>query len=311
MLYLIIALVLILLIFLVLCCRIYRYVFYTPTKTQNDDYAFPKNEQTLPRYHQWVKDIRDLNERPFEDVYMTSRDGLKLHARLFVTKENAPLAICFHGYRGTPARNFVGGPPMLFTEGYNVLLPEARGHGTSEGHTVTFGVMEQYDCFDWIVFAAEKFGTNVPILLIGLSMGATTTLLASGMDLPGSVRGIIADSPYRDPISILLNAAAEMHLPLGLSRFFLETSAFMFGHFRMRGADATEAVRKARIPILLIHGLKDTFVPPENSEELVGLNPSMIRREVFPEAGHGMSYIVDPERYGQLLHDFTEQVIRA
>ena len=311
MIFLIAVLVLIVLAFVFLCYRVYRFVFYTPTKTQNDDLAFPKNELTLPRYEEFVSDIRALNSRPYEDVYITSRDGLRLHARYFSAGENTPVAICFHGYRGTPARNFAGGPPCLLREGFSLLMPEARGHGASEGHTVTFGVKERYDGYDWVKYAADRFGEKTPILLVGLSMGAYTTLMASGMDLPSNVKGIMADSPYQDPQSILLHAAGNMHLPLGMTWFVLRAAALLFGHFRFEEADAVEAASHASIPIVLLHGEKDAVVPPSMSEAVQAANPALVRRETFPDAGHGMSYIVDTPRYERLVHEFTEQVIRG
>lgn len=308
MLYLFIILAMIVLAYLFLCWRIYRYVFYTPTSTQNDDLAFPQTPETLAHYEDYLQDIRELNAKPCEDMYIISRDGLKLHGRYYAGQSDAPLLICLHGYRGTPSRNFCGGPPFLFRAGYNILMLESRGHGKSEGHTVTFGIKEQYDCCDWVKFAAEHFGPERKIILMGLSMGAATILMAAGTELPSNVCGIVADSPYTDPLGILLNSCAKMHYPAWASAFFLSSAAFLFGHFSLNAdADAEKAAGRTNLPILLIHGAKDAFVPPRMSEAISAANPKCIRRETFEDAGHGMSYIVDAERYERIICSFADE----
>lgn len=69
----------------------------------------------------------------------------------------------------------------------SVLYAEQRGQGNSGGDFIGFGQIERYDCLDWIHWVSERCGTELPIYLCGVSMGATTVLMAAGLDLPENV----------------------------------------------------------------------------------------------------------------------------
>lgn len=71
-----------------------------------------------------------------------------------------------------------------------------------------------------------------------------------------------------------------------------------------------EAVKKARIPILLIHGEDDRFVPCEMSRRIADACASPVTLETFPEAGHGISYLADHQRYGQVVKQFVEMFLK-
>ncbi len=66
----------------------------------------------------------------------------------------------------------------MLREGHNVLMIEERAHLESEGHTITFGIKERYDALDWIRYALQRFGEDTRIILVGISMGAATVLMA-------------------------------------------------------------------------------------------------------------------------------------
>ena len=75
-------------------------------------------------------------------------------------------------------------------------MPDQRAHGRSDSYTITMGAQERYDARAWAYWASVRSSGKVPIFLMGVSMGAATVLLASGLDLPDSVHGIIADCGY-------------------------------------------------------------------------------------------------------------------
>ena len=116
----------------------------------------------------------------FEPVHITAQDGTPLAARYYHHADGAPLAIIFHGYRGYATRDGLGGYTLCTALGYNVLLPDQRAHGYSGGHTITMGVKERYDARDWAVWARSHFGPEVPIFLMGVSMGAATVCWRPG-----------------------------------------------------------------------------------------------------------------------------------
>ena len=205
--------------------------------------------------------ICELDGIPFEPVTITAFDGVQLCGRYYHVRDGAPVQIELHGYRGNALRDFCGGNKLAREAGMNTLLVDERANGRSGGRTITFGVKERRDCLSWIECANSRFGP-VPIFLAGVSMGAATVLMAAGLPLPANVAGIIADCPYSSPEAIIRKVCREdMHLPPALLMPFVRLAARLFGRFRLDGASAVEAARDTGIPILLLHGEDDRFVP--------------------------------------------------
>ena len=289
----------------------YRLGFYSPRGEQNNDEAISDTEQMRPLRERVIGMIRQLNERPYERVSITSFDNLRLVGRYYHQADGAPLDICFHGYRGTPSRDFSGGTGIYFAAGHNVLMIEERGQCGSEGHTITMGVKEKRDCVAWVQYAVDRFGPETQIVLAGISMGAATVLMASGLDLPEQVRGIIADCPYTSPKAIIHKVVRQdFHLPPRLCWPLICLGAALFGGFLPIGENAAEAVRDAKVPILLIHGEADQFVPWEMSREIAAANPERIEFHSFPGAGHGLSFLLDEERYTRIVRRFFDRVLK-
>ena len=287
---------------------IYLFGFYSPRGRQNDDHHILINFSSRDQYDRSIALIDRMRARPFERVHTLSYDGLKLAGRYYHVRDGAPLAILFHGYRGTPSRDFCGGADLCLSMGLNVLLVEERAHCSSEGHTITFGVKERCDVLSWVNYAVERFGPEVRILLTGISMGGGTVLMASGMNLPANVRGIIADCPFTSPAEIIMEFGRAKKLPMKLAFPLAGLAARVFGGFSLTAADATEAVKRTTVPILIIHGEADSLVPCGMSARIREANPEMVTRYTFPGADHGLSYIVDTPRYTGLVKDFCERI---
>ncbi|MBR0162733.1 MAG: alpha/beta hydrolase [Oscillospiraceae bacterium] len=287
----------------------YRFGFYSPNANQNLDRSFGISDQTRPIYSKIMDLLDDYNAIPFERVYMQSYDGLRLTARYYESKPGAPLCICCHGWRSTPARDFCGATPMLLKHGYNLLLIEQRAMGGSEGHTMTYGVKERFDARDWAKWAVERFGKDLKIVLIGVSMGAATVLMSADLDLPENVKGIVADCPFDAPHRIQTKVGMETGFPLFTSLLMATLAARLFGGFSVFGSSAMKAVKKATVPIMIFHGDDDQFVPEWMSANIAKKNPEKIERYLFHGAGHALSYMVDPERYEKLLTGFLSRVL--
>ena len=286
-----------------LCTAIgFRITFLSPDKVQNDIYNIPDGEQYQVQRDVMYAMIAEMDAVPFEWVSIRSHDGLLLSGRYYHTADGAPLSICFHGYRGTAIRDFCGGGQLALELGHNLLLVDQRAHGKSQGRVITFGIRERLDCLAWIRWGLDRLGKETPILLYGISMGGTTVLMAAGEDLPSNVRGIIADSPYSSPQDIIAKVSGDMGLPPALSVPLLRTGTRLAG-FSLTEITAADAVRNVSVPILIIHGEDDRFVPCSMSGEILRANPA-IRRYTFPEAGHGISYMKNTPRYRQLVKEF-------
>lgn len=286
----------------------YRIAFLSQNKDRNQ---VPEiiGEMYDP-YKPLLKEMfQTLIDRPYEPVTITSHDGLTLFGRYYHTADGAPLDIGFHGYRSNYIADFCGGSAMSLSQGHNLLLIDQRAHGNSQGNTITFGIRERRDVLSWLNYAVDRFGAETKICLYGVSMGAATVLMAAGLALPSNVRGIIADCPYVRASDIIVEVGKGMHYPAWFTVPCAWLGARIFGGFDLHETDAVTAVSKSKVPILIIHGEDDTLVPAAMSALAQKANPTLVRRETFPGAGHAMSYMVDTKRYWKVATDFMKQVL--
>lgn len=281
----------------------YRTAFHSPKKGRRDYFIMPKGEQYAVIKERMNSLMHELEEIPCERVSIESYDGKKLFARYYHTDDDAPLQIQFHGYRGSALRDFCGGTKLARESGQNILLVDQRAHGSSDGTTICYGIRERFDCQSWVNYACERFGSDKKIILSGVSMGAATVLMASELDLPDNVCAIIADSPYSSPEAIIRKVCDDMGLPHRLAFPFVRLGAFLCAGLRIRGG-AVQAVKNSKTPILIIHGEDDRFVPIEMSRDIYAACRSKKRLETFPDAGHGLSYLTDTERYTRITEEF-------
>lgn len=299
---------LIIVLILLICFYIFRTAFYSPRKGR----ATPEDPMNGKQYEEVGENIllatHVMEKFPFEAVTISSFDGTVLYGRYYHLKDGAPLEILFHGYRSCAFRDCSGGHALARKMGFNTLVVDQRAHGESGGSVITFGVKERRDCLCWIEYASSRFGAETPVILSGLSMGAATVLMAAGLELPKNVACIMADSPYSTPSAIIEKVCKDMHYPPLLCRPFIHLSALLFGHFKLDGCTAKEAVSHAKIPILLIHGEADHFVPCDMSTEIKSACASRAEIFTFPGAGHGLSYLIDPLRYERVTYDFLNTI---
>lgn len=295
---------------LVISYLVYRIAFYNPPDHEERIYDLPRDAQYQKDREYMLSLIREMDAIPFERVYITSFDGLKLAGRYYHVKDGAPLQIQMHGYHGSAIRDFCGGNKLAREMGHNTLVIDERAHGKSEGTTITFGINERHDCLSWINYACKRFG-NIPIIICGVSMGAATVLMASELDLPDNVVGILADCPYSSPKEILCKVCGDMHYPPKLAYPFLRLGAKIYGHFDFTTASPVEAVKHAKVPICIIHGEADDFVPTQMSHDIHTVCASQKYIHTFPDAGHALSFIIDNERYGKVSTEFIQMCLNS
>lgn len=263
-----------------------------------------------PFHEEMIALIDEAVQVPFEQVYATAADGTRLAARLYVRNEKAPVHLEFHGYKGNGIRDFSGGMQLALSLNENVLLVDERAHGLSKGHTIAFGVKERYDVLTWTAWALERFGSDAVLVLEGISMGAATVLMASELPLPENVKGIWADCPYSAPMAILEKVAGDI---LGKTAAhacapLIRLSARLFGRFDPASASAAEAVKNAPVPIQIIHGTGDHFVPVEMSRAIAAAAPEKVSLTEVGGAPHGLSFIKDNEKYRKTYMDFRARI---
>lgn len=286
----------------------YRIAFYSPPELRGKTPSVkaPQYDPYRPRMREIY---RALADKPFEEVTIQSHDGLTLSARYYHVADGAPLDICCHGYKSHPYTDFSGGSQLCFAMGHNVLLIDQRAQQESQGKSMTFGILERRDVLGWVNYAIERFGMDLQITLYGVSMGGATVLMAAELPLPENVKGIVADCPFAVPEEIILDVGRKLHYPPSLIRPFLHLGARIFGGFRLNETDAVKAVKNTKIPIVIIHGEADSYVPCAMSEPVALANPKMVRRYTFPGAEHAISYLVDTERYSKIIIDFVQEIL--
>ena len=312
------SIVLIALSFIALVAIIGAYICYRISfKRKLDGPDDPKNSLDLPEYAPFIPKIHymidKLVEMPYEEVTIKSYDGLKLFARYYHKVDDAPIMLKVHGYNGCPIRDFCGGGVESIDKEYNVLLIDQRAHEHSGGKTTTFGIKERRDVVSWANYLVKRFGKNTKIVIYGISMGAASVLMASSMKkLPKNVKGVVADCSYSSPKDIIIKVATEdMHLPGKLCFPIIWLGAFLFGHFNLTKTSPVESVKKTKLPILLIHGTADTFVPHQMSEKIFEAAATEDKKLLlFKDAYHGISYLNNEKVYIGELRAFMERIFK-
>lgn len=303
-------------VFLILCLFIllllaisfglFLFIFYVPPRKQKNigKLVLPSGKIYEP-FHEKMKYWSNVcRNTPHEEFHTRSYDGLNLYGKFYEFASGAPIEIMFHGYRGTAERDLSGGMDRCFKLGHSALIVDQRCAGKSEGNVITFGIREHRDCLAWIDFAISHFGPDVQIILTGISMGASTVLMAAGQNIPSNVVGVLADCGFHSAKDVILHVADTMHLPSRLLYPLVKFSAKFFGRFDLEELTPVDAIRNCKIPVIFFHGEKDDYVPSYMSRINYDACPSRKQLVMVPGAGHGLSYPMDPQGYIRAARDF-------
>lgn len=291
--------------FLIIPYIFFRIIFYVPHRTQNsDEIRLPEGEI----YEVFWDDMRrwalEARNTPHQEFCITSFDGLKLFGKYYEYAPDAPIELMFHGYRGDAERDLSGGMQRCFQLGHSALIVDQRCAGKSEGNIITFGINEHLDCLSWIDFAISHFGKDVQLILTGISMGASTVLMAAGKPLPNNVKGVLADCGFTTAKDIILHVARQIHLPARFLYPFAKLGARLFGGFDLEAYSALEAMKTCQVPVIFFHGEIDDYVPCFMSQLNYEACASSKKLVLIPGAGHGLSYPVSPDQYILEVYSF-------
>ena len=250
--------------------------------------------------------IKDSN---YIDTYITSSDNLKLHA-YEVKNENKTdkWAIVVHGYT-SEGKLLSSKAKHLYNMGYNVLVPDLRSHGTSEGNYIGMGWHDRLDIIDWINYIVKN-NPKSEIALHGTSMGSATVLMVSGEKLPSNVKAIVADCGYT---SVYDEFSYQLKQLFNLPAFPIMNFSDVVTHIRagycLNDASAINQVKKSTTPILYIHGDKDDFVPYYMMDELYNATNSEKEKLTIEGGEHANSDLVNPKLYWSTVNSFLEKYI--
>lgn len=242
-------------------------------------------------------------------VELTAPDGTVLAGHWHECDKAERVIIAMHGWRSSWTKDFGAISGFWHAHNCSVLYVEQRGQGQSGGDYMGFGLTERYDCLAWINWVNEKGNRALPIYLCGVSMGASTVLMAAGLDLPENVHGIIADSGYTSPHDIW-KYIMENNLRLPYNSF---TSAIANDickkkiQVTSKAYSCIDAMRQCSVPVLFVHGSDDHFVPVEMTYENYKSCSAPKRLLIVPGAEHCMSYMVDKNSYEETVKRFWNE----
>lgn len=248
-----------------------------------------------------------LKEHNAQDVYVQSKDGLKLHAYWIPAEDARGTVLLAHGYRSTFLVDFGLAFAFYHALGMNILVPHQRSHGKSEGRYITFGVKESEDMQCWIDYHNKTYG-DYQMVLSGLSMGASTVLYLADQTLPDNVKCIIADCGFTSPKAILDAVfRSVVHIPSGATLLVTDVLTRIFAKFSLNQKDTRKILTSAKLPVLMIHGEADDYVPCFMTKQ--GFEACAGEKEllIVEGAGHGLSCLVDKETYTKRIFAFLEK----
>lgn len=238
-----------------------------------------------------------------EDVYIMS-DSFRLHGKLFKNSGTKYALVC-HGYT-SKAKHMAGFVNKFHSLGYNVLAVDARAHGDSEGTKIGMGWAERFDVIEWINYIIS-LEPDAQIILHGVSMGASTVLMASGEELPKNVKAIIADCGYTSEWDEFRQEADVLHIPWFPVLNASSAISKVRDGYDFKQASAVEQVKKSHTPTLFIHGSEDELVPYGMLNELYSAANCEKEILTIQGAGHALSSSVAPELYWNTVENFLEK----
>ncbi len=241
-------------------------------------------------------------------VSITSNDGLTLYGYTTREEDSHLWAIVIHGYKRNAQRMMNYGARYA-ENGYNVLLPDNRAHGESEGKYIGMGWLDKDDIELWIDWIIAQ-DADAQIILHGLSMGAATVMMVSG-DNPANVMGYVEDCGYTTVWDIL---ASELGKRFSLPEFPIMNIANVLANMKAgydwKEASAVDQVAKCKKPMLFIHGVEDDFVPVEMGYEVYDAAGCEKELYLVEGAGHAQSELKDPDAYWEEVFSFIDEYCR-
>lgn len=284
--------------------------FYMAFYAKRDKYPKPvtpaQGEPYKPFQEMMKNWIAATAALPCEQFSIHSFDGLTLYGKYYEYAPGAPIELMMHGYRSVAERDLCGGVQRCFSLGHSAFIVDQRACGKSDGHVISFGINESRDCQSWVEFLTERFGENTKIMLTGISMGASSVLMATDLPLPKNVVGVLADCGYTSAKEIIMKVVRDMKLPSHFLYPFIRLGARLYGGFDPDKTSALEAMSRCRLPVLFIHGEKDGFVPCEMSRKNFEACTAEKRLLTMPEADHGLCYVIDAKAYVSTLREFCD-----
>lgn len=244
-----------------------------------------------------------------EKIAIRSSDDKKnIHADfIFAEKETDVCVVAVHGYTSSP-RNMGVYAKKYHEMGFDVLMPSLNGHADSEKNVITMGWEDRIDLISWINYLVES-NPNIKIIIHGVSMGAATTMMATGEDLPDNVKVAVADCGYTSVWDIFSNKISKMKMHDFPMLYSANTVNKAYSGFNFKEASSVEQLKKSKTPTIFLHGEKDKFVPYEMLDKVYDAAACEKEKVTIPNAPHARNACADPELYWNSIISFISKYI--
>lgn len=275
---------------------------------ESDEVQLANDVEKQMNQNQNKEIIKGLNfSEKTKPMIISSEDSLRLRGQYLDHENSHRWVILVHGYKSSN-ENMMSYGSEYYDNGYNVVLPDNRAHGKSDGTYIGMGWLDKDDIACWVNWVIEK-DPQAQIILHGVSMGGATVMMASGDRLP-QVVGYIEDCGYTSVWDIF---ASELDKRFSLPTFpVLDISNFIAkikAGYDFKEASSVDQIQKANQPMLFIHGAKDDFVPLEMVYEVYDAYPTTKELYIVDEAGHAQSKDYDVKAYWNKVFDFIDKNI--
>ena len=282
------------------------YINMKPDEILNEDYNMQKylNNEYFRKADDWY-----IASAPAETKLINVK-GETLVAEVIRQPEESHLwAVVCHGYSSRPrcmAKQAMG----FYEDGYNCLFPYMRGHRKSAQNHCSMGYYERYDVISWINYIVS-IDPECQIVLIGESMGAATTMLVTGEDLPENVKCAIEDCGFTNAMDQFAGQIGNiLHLPKFPFLNAANTYAKLFYGWDFRNCSPVDAVAHSKTPTLFLHGENDTFVPYDMMSILYDACAAEKDIISIPDAEHAEACDVHPEMYWPKAREFVAKYVK-
>ena len=262
-----------------------------------------------PQIKPWLDSLQTAGA--LRDTFIINPKGVQLHAIYAAAPEpTGKTAVIVHGYTDDCIRMLMIGYLYNKDLKYNILLPDLQNQGLSGGPAIQMGWKDRLDVLQWMDIASNIFRDSTQIVVHGISMGAATTMMVSGEELPDYVKCFVEDCGYT---SVWDEFSHELKSQFSLPPFpLMYTTSWLcnakYG-WNFKEASSLNQVKKCKQPMMFIHGDADTYVPTWMVYPLYEAKSEPKELWIVPGATHAMSYKDYPEEYTERVKNFVGKYI--
>ena len=280
------------------------YALTPPNRGKDIEGSYEYMYKEYPHLRPYMDSLQQT--KALRDTFITTIDGIRLHG--FYVKASVPTrqtAVIVHGYTDNAIRMMMIGYMYNQDLGFNILLPDLRYSGLSEGNHLQMGWFDRKDVAQWINLLPTLFGDSIEVVVHGISMGAATTMMLAGDPQPEYIKCFVEDCGYTSVWDEFKNELKEQFNLPAFPLLHISNLICKLRHgWSFTEASALKQVTKCKRPMLFIHGENDTFVPTNMVYPLYEAKPQPKELWLVPSEGHARSYHNFPKEYTEKVREF-------